>query len=75
MKEFLKGLAISLWTKHRKKAIAAILALIFAGVAAITGIPLSEIQDAAKEAASKPAVIEDIKPEVPAVVAPTGEVK
>ncbi len=52
---FLKSLALSIWTNHRKKFIAFILGLLFAGLAAVSGIPLDEIKGAAMDAA-KPAV-------------------
>lgn len=55
--DFLKGLAKTLWEKHRKKIIALIMGLLFAGLASLSGIPLTEIQDAAKEAANKPAEV------------------
>lgn len=60
--EFLKGIVLSLWTKHRKKVIALIMGLAFGALAALTGIPLSEIKDAAKDAASAPAPVEAIAP-------------
>lgn len=66
MKDFILNLLKNLWLNHRKKAIAFILGLLFAGVAAISGIPLSEIQDAAKEAANKPAPIVAPAPALPA---------
>ena len=64
--EFLKGIAKTLWEKHRKKVIALIMGLLFAALASVSGIPLSEIQDAAKEAASKPAEVSQ-----PAVATPS----
>lgn len=68
MKDVLKNLALALWMNHRKKLIAFVLGLLFAGVAALTGIPLAEIQEAAKEAANKPAPVE--APLVPASAIP-----
>jgi hypothetical protein len=56
--DFIKNIGLSLWNNHRKKLIAFLLGLLFAGIAALSGIPLSEIQDAAKDAANKPAAIE-----------------
>jgi hypothetical protein len=70
VKDFFKNLALSMWTNHRKKLIAFILGLLFAGIASISGIPLSEIQDAAKDAANKPAPAV-VLPVVP-LVAPIG---
>lgn len=55
--EFLKKIALTLWTNHRKKLITFVLGLLFAGMAAISGVPLEEIKDAAHEA-SKPASVE-----------------
>lgn len=52
--ELLKKIALSLWTTHRKKFIAFVLGLIFAGMAALGGIPIEEIKEAAQEA-SRPA--------------------
>lgn len=60
VKDILVNLGKSLWTKHRKKLIAFILGLLFAGVAALTDIPLSEIQDAARDAASSQPAVEQI---------------
>lgn len=57
MKDIFKKLALSLWTNHRKKLVAFLLGLLFAGLAAISGIPLEEIQEAAKDAANKPAPV------------------
>lgn len=54
MKDFFKNILLSLWTNHRKKLVAFLLGLLFAGLAAISGIPLEEIKDAARDAA-KPA--------------------
>ena len=62
---FLKSIALSLWNNHRKKAIAFLLGLLFAGIAAVSGIPVEEIKDAARDAA-KPAPVA----EAPAVPAP-----
>lgn len=70
MKDFIKGLLVSLWTKHRKKLLAFVFGLLFAGLAAISGIPLDEIKQAAGDAANKPAPIE-----VPAVLPAPAEVK
>lgn len=56
--EFLKKIGLALWNNHRKKLMAFILGLLFAGIAAVSGIPLAEIQEAAKEAANKPAPVE-----------------
>ncbi len=71
--EILKSLALNLWTNHRKKLIAFMLGLIFAGAAAISGIPVSEIKDAARDAAgpevSAPVVGPQIGP-MPIVVTP-----
>lgn len=63
---FIKEIAKTLWLNHRKKLIAFLLGLLFAGIAAVSGIPLSEIKDAAKDAANAPT------PAIaaPAVVAP-----
>lgn len=61
--DFIKEIAKSLWINHRKKFIAIILGLLFAGVAALTGIPVQEIKDAAKDAANSQAPIS-----IPAVV-------
>lgn len=58
----------NLWGNHRKKMLAFLLSLLFAAIAALTGIPLPEIKEAAQEA-SKPQVIEPIGPE-PAPQAP-----
>lgn len=63
---FLKGIALSLWTNHRKKLITFMLGLAFAGLAAISGIPLEEIKSAAQDA-SKPAPVVSL----PAAVNPT----
>lgn len=60
--EFLKELAKTLWLNHRKKVIAFILGLLFAGIAAVTGIPLHEIKDAAKSAAEQPAGVVTVSP-------------
>lgn len=69
MKDFILNLLKNLWLNHRKKAIAFLLGLLFAGLAAVSGIPLQEIQDAAKEAANKPAPIAAPAP-APALPAP-----
>lgn len=53
---FLKNIALALWTKHRKKLMAVIFGLLFAGLASISGIPLDEIKSAAGEAANAPTV-------------------
>lgn len=55
MGNFFKNIALGLWNNHRKKLVAFLLGLLFAGLAAISGIPLEEIKDAARDAA-KPAV-------------------
>lgn len=60
--DFLKTLGLNLWTNHRKKLIAFLFTLLFAGMAAVSGIPIGEIKDAAKEAADKPAPIEVVAP-------------
>lgn len=62
MKDFVLNILKGLWTNHRKKLVAFLLGLLFAGLAAVTGIPLSEIQDAAKEAANKPVPVEQPAP-------------
>lgn len=54
--EFLKTLALNLWTNHRKKLITFILGLLFAGLAAVSGIPLEEIKGAAHDASAPAAV-------------------
>lgn len=73
---FLKGIALSLWNNHRKKAIAFLLGLLFAGFAAISGIPLEEIKDAARDAA-KPAPESQLVPPsaIPVPAAPAPEAK
>lgn len=71
MKDFILNILKGLWTNHRKKLVAFLLGLLFAGLAAVTGIPLSEIQDAAKEAANKPVPVEQPAPQaLPAPAAP-----
>ena len=67
---FLVELAKTLWLNHRKKVIAFVLGLLFAGLAAISGIPLQEIKDAAKEAASQPSPVVAQPAVAPAPVAP-----
>lgn len=59
--ELLKKIALSLWTTHRKKFIAFVLGLLFAGMAALGGIPIEEIKEAAQEA-SKPAAVQMTAP-------------
>lgn len=59
--EFLKKLALSLWTNHRKKLVTVLMGLIFAGMAALGGIPIEEIKEAAQEA-SKPAAVQMTAP-------------
>ena len=73
--EFIKNIGLSLWNNHRKKFIAFILGLLFAGIAAVSGIPLSEIQDAAKDAANKPAAVEAPAPVALPAVAPVAPAK
>lgn len=73
MKDFFKSLLLSLWNNHRKKLIAFIFGLLFAGLAAVTGIPLQEIQDAAKEAANKPAPKVEAPVQPQAAPAPAAE--
>lgn len=51
MKDFIKNLALNLWQNHRKKLVAFVLGLLFAGLAAISGIPVEEIKEAARDAA------------------------
>lgn len=65
--EFLKNIGLSLWNNHRKKAIAFLLGLLFAGIAAVSGIPVEEIKDAARDAAKPAPVVE--QPAQPAPVA------
>jgi nucleoside permease NupC len=55
--EMLKQIAKTIWMNHRKKAMAFIIGLLFAAIATVSGIPLEEIKDAAKEAANKPAEV------------------
>lgn len=69
--EFLKKLALSLWTNHRKKLVTVLMGLIFAGMAAISGIPLDEIKGAAHEASAPGAST----PFLPAPAPVTPEVK
>lgn len=52
---FIKEIGKTLWLNHRKKVIAFVLGMLFAGIAAVSGIPLQEIKDAAKDAANQPA--------------------
>jgi uncharacterized membrane protein len=52
MKEAILKVVKVIWENHRKKLIAFILGLLFAGIATLTKIPLSEIKEAAIEAAS-----------------------
>lgn len=70
--EFLKSFAKSVWVNHRKKFIAFVFGIILSVLAALTGIPLSELKEAAVDAANKPSVevvapapvvIEKAKPE------------
>jgi hypothetical protein len=68
MKDFILNMFKTLWLNHRKKLIAFLMGLLFAGLAAISGIPLSEIQDAAKEAANKPVTVVEPAPAVPAPI-------
>lgn len=68
--ELLKGIALGLWTNHRKKLLAFVFGLLFAGLAAITDIPLDEIKQAAGEAAKQPTVTQPlIGPALPATPA------
>lgn len=53
----LKALALVVWNGHRKKVLTFIISLILAGAALITGIPLQEFKDAAKDAGSQPAIV------------------
>jgi len=54
---FIKGIALSLWNNHRKKLITVLMGLAFAGLAALSGIPLEEIKSAAQDA-SKPTAVQ-----------------
>ncbi len=47
MKEF----ALALWANHKKKVITFLLALLLTAIAAVTGLPLTDVKEAAREAA------------------------
>lgn len=55
--DIVKSIALNLWTNHRKKLITFLLGLLFAAIAAISGIPVQEIKDAAKDAAAVPSPV------------------
>lgn len=65
--ELLKRIALAVWMNHRKKFIAFVLSLLFGALASLSGMPLSEIKEAAIDAVNKP---ESSAPALPAVVAP-----
>jgi hypothetical protein len=64
MKDAVVKLGKVLWANHRKKLLAFLLSLLFAGLAAVSGMPLSEVKEAAQEAA-KPAVVDPAPPALP----------
>lgn len=68
--KFLVDILKSLWANHRKKIITFVAGLILAGIAMLTGIPLPELKEAVKDAASAPQPNVTIE----AVPAATGEV-
>ncbi len=69
MKDGLLVLAKNLWSNHRKKLLAFLFGLLYAGLAAMGVAPLPEIKDAAKDAAGVEAPLVEA-PVAPAVEAP-----
>lgn len=61
MKDTLKKIALALWMNHKKKIMAFIFGLLLAGIAALSGIPIEDLKEAAHEA-SKPAVTQPVGP-------------
>ncbi len=66
--EWLKLALKSLWLNHRKKVLTVIIVAVLGLTAKLTGIPLDVLKDAARDAASAPAVVEPSAP--PPVAAP-----
>lgn len=65
---FIKAFALAIWANHRKKFLAFVFGLLFAVFSLVSGIPLQDIKDAAKEAAGAPAVVAPMA--VPVLTAP-----
>lgn len=66
MKDTITNILKSLWANHKKKVLAFVFGLLLSGIAAVSGLSLDEVKEAAHDA-SKPAVSSPAPASIPAL--------